>query len=314
MIYYDDAVTESFLEQWNDSTDYITAHTSGSTSAPKPVKLLKSDMKASALSTCSYFDITTSSVLVCPLSADYIAGKMMIVRALMSGATLYMERPSNNPAATHYPDIDLIAIVPSQLEGLVKNCDINKFRNVIIGGAPLSCEQIMLIHSTGLNAYSTYGMTETCSHVALKNLSGDELYHALPGYSFTTDDRSCLTIHSSVQSFGSLITNDVVNLVDGNSFKWLGRYDNVIMTGGLKVHPELVEQKIGSCLDCCFYIAPIGDSKWGQIVALYIEGDEFDTTGLLAALSKTLRPHELPRKVIFKNMFNRTKSGKIIRR
>ncbi|MDE6403821.1 MAG: AMP-binding protein, partial [Muribaculaceae bacterium] len=288
---------------------------SGSTSAPKAIKLLKADMRASALSTCRFFDINSSSILVCPLSADYIAGKMMIVRALESGATLYMERPSNNPAAIRYDDIDLIAIVPSQLQGLIENSNINKFRNVIIGGAPLSQQQISHIRSTGLNAYSTYGMTETCSHVALKNISGNDVtYHALPGYTFTVDNRSCLVVNSSVQSFGSLTTNDVVNLIDDSSFEWLGRHDNVIITGGLKVHPELVEQKISNCLDRCFYIAPVADYKWGQVVALYIEGEEFDTAKLIAGLSEILRPHELPRKVLFVKSFNRTGSGKVIRR
>ena len=314
MIHYNDDATRAFLEQWNDTNDYIVAHTSGSTSAPKPIRLLKADMKASAISTCRFFDLNESSNLLCPLSADYIAGKMMIVRAIISGANLFMEPPSNNPADIYYPDIDLVAIVPSQLKGLLNNQSKNNFNNVIIGGAPLSAEQVALIKSERLNAFSTYGMTETCSHVALKRiLNDDEAYHALPGYRFMVDNRSCLEIYSEVQSFGKLTTNDVVSLIDEKRFVWLGRYDNVIITGGLKVHPEIIEQKISSYIDGCFYIAPESDDKWGQVVTLYLEGNEYDTTQLFTILNKILRPHELPRKVIFEKSFKRTNSGKIIR-
>lgn len=315
MIIHDDRATGEFLDCWNNDQEYIVAHTSGSTGTPKSIRLLKSDMEASARSTCRFFDINAGSILVCPLSADYIAGKMMIVRALVSGATLYMEHPSSHPLIRQYGHIDLLPIVPAQLDGLLDVAASHDIGNVIIGGAPLSMEAERSLYGAGFKAYATYGMTETCSHVALRAISSesDGIYSALPGYHFKTDARSCLEIHSSLQSFGCLVTNDVVELIDYKQFKWLGRHDNVIITGGFKVHPETLERRISPFIIPDYYIASRQDKKWGRHIVLYIEGDRFDTTDLVTRLRENLKSHELPREIIFISKFDRTLSGKIVR-
>ena len=316
MITYDpdDNNVAEFLRQWNDKTDYIEAHTSGSTGKPKTIRLLKADMKASASSTCRYFGIGRGSLMVCPLSADYIAGKMMIVRALVSGADLIMEHPSNRPQIDSDRTIDLVPIVPSQLPGLIETSRRRQINNVIIGGAPLSTADETTLSGVSFAAFATYGMTETCSHVALRRLCyKDNSYEALPGYTFSTDSRSCLVIETGVQSFGSLVTNDIVELFDPRHFVWKGRFDNVIISGGLKVHPEEVESAIGNLIDARYYISGSSDPKWGSKVVLNIEADPFDTTDLLAELREKLQPHELPREVVFHKVFRQTSSGKIIR-
>lgn len=316
MIIHDDRATGEFIECWNNNQEYIVAHTSGSTGTPKSIRLLKSDMVASARSTCRFFDINAESTLVCPLSADYIAGKMMIVRALISGAALYMEHPSSHPLVRQYGHVDLLPIVPAQLDGLLDVAAGHDIGNVIIGGAPLSLDAERNLHGAKFKSYATYGMTETCSHVALRSISpeSDGIYFALPGYHFNTDARSCLEIHSSLQSFGCLDTNDVVELIDEKRFKWLGRHDNVIITGGLKVHPETLEKRISPFIRSDYYITSRPDKKWGRHVVLYIEGDMFDTADLMARLHENLKSHELPREILFENKFDRTLSGKIIRR
>lgn len=314
MIHFDDSATQRFLEQWDNSQPFIEAHTSGSTGTPKIIRLSKNDMVASATATCEYFGINASSVMVCPLSADYIAGKMMIVRAIVSGATLYMELPSNNPLLTDYPELNLVPIVPSQLPGLVNATRKQQVKNVIIGGAPLSATAEAAIERVSFKAFATYGMTETCSHVALRIIGNhNNVYEALPGYTLGIDNRSCLIINSSTQSFGQIVTNDVVTLVDERHFVWKGRYDNVIISGGLKVHPEIVEKTISKHINRELYISAGVDAKWGQRVILNIEGPEFDTEELLSALRMELKTHELPREIIFHDCFSRTKSGKIIR-
>ncbi len=316
MIYFDDENTDRFLCEWNDNNNYITAHTSGSTSEPKEIRLLKSDMIASASSTCQKFGINNKSVMLCPLSANYIAGKMMIIRALISGASLYMEKPSNQPGNLDKitKDVDLAAIVPSQLKGLLENPNNLSYHNVIIGGAPLSTAQQNLVRTSKLNAYATYGMTETCSHVALRRLlDTNSVYQAMPGYTFTIDRRCCLVINSSKQSFKQLTTNDVVRLISETEFEWLGRYDNVIITGGVKVHPETVEQTISRFIERDFYLIGEPDDKWGECVVMVIEGKWFDTTEMLDTLKPILAPHELPRRIVFIPEFQRTRSNKIIR-
>lgn len=214
--------TEKFLREWFSDSDTITAHTSGSTGKPKEIRLLKSDMVVSATATCRYFSLTSDSVLVCPLSADYIAGKMMIVRALVSGAALSMINPSNRPDLERFDRITLLPVVPSQLQSLLENGSLaKKVTNLLVGGSPVSEEIEHRISIAGYNAFASYGMTETCSHVALRRF-GDQFFEALPGIVFSTDIDSCLSISAPLFSFKSLQTNDIVNLADSTHFRWIG--------------------------------------------------------------------------------------------
>ena len=226
-----------FIAQWYDDSQYIKAHTSGSTGAPKEIDLDKNDMRASARATIEFFGLNAGSTLLLPLSPDYIAGKMQIVRAIEAGCRLIAEPPSSRPFSAYDGACTLIPVVPSQLEGLLDSPFVSRAENIIICGAPLSPGQERSLTSAGLNAYATYGMTETCSHVALRRI-GQDTYRGLPGFDFSTDSRRCLVIDSSTLSFGRLITNDMVSLSGANEFEWLGRYDNVINSGGVKFIPR----------------------------------------------------------------------------
>lgn len=307
----------SFLREWEDDRrNYIVAHTSGTTGTPKEIHLLKADMLASAKATNRFFGLNQDSVLVCPLSASYIAGKMMVVRALVSGAILYFESPSSSPLeGGNYPVIDLLPIVPAQIDSL-KNISPGQIRNVIVGGAPLSAEQETVLREMPFRAYATYGMTETCSHVALRHIDGvTPYYDAMPGISFSTDERGCLVVTAPEFSIGRLTTNDIVELYSSSSFRWLGRADNVIITGGLKVHPEMLEKQLSGLVDYPFYITSIPSAKWGREVAIVIEGSrdtDFEEM-LVDRCCKILMPHERPRHFIWVPRFNYTSSGKLIR-
>lgn len=310
-----DVTTKSFIKEWENESDYITAHTSGTTGTPQIIQLSKNDMWQSAIATCKFFNISASSTMVCPLSAEYIAGKMMIVRAIVSGATLYMIKPSNNFDLPNIHQIDLLPIVPSQLDCLINKQADTTILNVLIGGAPLSTDQEASLTNCHFNPYATYGMTETCSHVALRRIDGyNTVYTALPGFSFSVDSRDCLIIENNNFAFQKLNTNDVVQLISSTSFKWLGRHDNVIITGGLKVHPEIIEKKISNILENRnFYITSKKDEKWGEKVIMVIEGDSFCTGQLQTELAKVLERHEIPREYIFLTQMPRTDSGKIKR-
>lgn len=321
MIHFDDQSTGDFIKSWNDSNPWIEANTSGSTGQPKTIRLSKADMEASARATCQFFSIDRSSLMVCPLSANYIAGKMMIVRSMVSGAELYMEHPSNHPLSDgrwRARTIDLVPIVPSQIDGIVRNINNSgiSVRNIIVGGAPMSVRETDVLSRISGDCYATYGMTETCSHVALKNIGhGESIFRALPGYSFSTDGRGCLIIDSDTQSFKRIITNDIVKLHDETGFEWIGRHDNVIISGGLKIHPEQVERHIARLLpdNRPFYITSAPDEKWGQRAVLCIEGEPFETDTMLRELRYSLKLHELPREIKFIAHFERTQSGKIKR-
>ncbi|MDE6809104.1 MAG: AMP-binding protein [Muribaculaceae bacterium] len=309
--------TERFLEQWNDGNDYITAHTSGSTGKPKGIRLLKSDMLVSASATCSFFGITGDSMLVCPLSADYIAGKMMIVRAISSGATLAMTNPSNRPDLTRFGNIDLLPVVPSQIEGILADrTNIDRIGNLLVGGGKTAEGAEILLNESGIPSWASYGMTETCSHVAVRPLGNPSSpYTALPGIIFDTDTDNCLKIISENFSWNVMQTNDIIDLIDNRSFRWLGRRDNVINSGGIKIIPETVEQKIADLIDRPFYITGAPDPKWGEKVILFIESRcQIDTVRLADAISHAVLPHERPKEIITVERFERTLSDKIKRK
>lgn len=322
---------QRFLVEWLDNKDFIIAHTSGSTGEPKEIRLLKSDMRESARATNRFFEIGESSVLVCPLSAKYIAGKMMIVRSLEADCRLIMEEPSNAPLKAETIDliganerIALLPIVPSQIEGFISSPYKSLVDNAIVGGAPVSGLQERKMVEEGINAYSTFGMTETCSHVALRKF-GYDCYVSLPGFSFETDERGCLAITSERMSFGRLQTNDVVDLQSVSSFRWLGRADNVVISGGLKFFPETIEKKIEDVMPVPFFIAGEPSDKWGQQLVIFAELPDAETemqtdmqqqimAQVIREILQTKLEHlEMPKRLYFRNQLPRTKNGKLRR-
>ena len=310
--------TEAFLAEWSNNCDYITAHTSGSTGTPKQIRLLKKDMCASARATNIFFRISGRSTLSLPLSADYIAGKMMIVRALIAGCRLIIEHPSLHPLSNYDAGerVDLTAIVPAQLSGLLENASlIPDLGAVIIGGAPLTESQERLIVDSGMNAYATYGMTETCSHVALRRIGSEDCFTAMPDTTFETDCRGCLIINAPRFSFARLVTNDCVELLDTTHFRWLGRADNVINTGGIKVFAETLEKSLAPYAQAhIFFISGRKSERWGEEIVMTVESDgTFDRERFMREASESIERRLLPKEIIEIREIPRTASGKIIR-
>lgn len=305
---------DGFLEEWFSPAPHIIAYTSGSTGTPKEIKLLKADMELSAMTTCRFFNIDANSVLGLPLSVGYIAGKMMVVRAIVSGAALWVEAPSSRPFADFTGRIDLAAIVPAQVDGLLETGSRLSVANLIVGGAPLSLQSEMKLMGHGINGYATYGMTETCSNVALRPL-GKSRYIANDGFVFSKDERGCLVIRNSGMSFGTVVTNDVVDLVSETEFEWRGRIDNVINTGGVKVFPEDIEAKIGNMLpEGHFIITSRPHSKWGEQVILKYE-KQYCNPGkdIRDAVEALLKPYERPGEWLGVESLDRTDNGKLRR-
>ncbi|MDE6309941.1 MAG: AMP-binding protein [Muribaculaceae bacterium] len=310
---------QQFVNEWNNGDPYILVHTSGSTGKPKEIKLLKSDMLISARATCEFFHLNSKSVLVSPLSIDYIAGKMVVVRGIEANCIVIFERPSNQPlhSIKGYEHVDLLPIVPSQAQWIIDNAHtLPDIQNVIVGGAPMSPKIESGLKSLNINAWATYGMTEACSHVALRPL-GDTTFYALPHITFDTTDDNRLIINSSLMSWQQLITNDVVELISPSQFIWLGRADNVINSGGVKLHPEIIEQELAPYIPHTFYVRGIADDQLGSALQLVVEDPEghLNTTALIESLksSGAIHPYHIPRSVITLPTLPRTSSGKIIR-
>ncbi len=307
------AKTRDFIDELRSPGNHIIAHTSGSTGKAKRISLNKTDVMISAGETCRLFGIDSDSTLFLPLSIDYIAGKMMLARAETGNCRIIIEKPSNTPLSKDPGrEITLAAIVPSQIFGLLDSRWVRYVRNIIVGGAPMSDEQEKALIESGIPSYATYGMTETCSHVALRPL-GTRQFRALSHVSFSQDNRDCIVIHSDKMSFGKLVTNDIVTLVSDKEFIWRGRYDNVINSGGIKLFPEEIEKKLSPSMENRnFFITGRPNPKWGTEVVIAIEGEN-PVDNLSVILETCLSKFERPKTIIYMKEFRRTSSGKIIR-
>lgn len=305
---------EDFIRQWSDCSEWIEARTSGSTGTPKNIRLSKADMVVSAKATTDYLNIGRQSFMVCPLSIDYIAGKMMWVRGKVSGAEVLFEEPSMTPLAVDYNrEIDLVPIVPAQISGLLRSPNIDKVKHIIVGGAPLDdCQEHLL---KDLPCWATYGMTETCSHVALRRIGSDDFFTPLPGFGMSLDEAGALVIESDNMSFGRLVTNDIAEILPDGRFKIIGRRDNVIISGGKKFFPEQMESRLSGTLSGIeFYISSRPDHVWGEECVLVIKDTALTDDRLLKLCAQVLPRHEVPKAVIRLPQFEYTPTGKLKRR
>lgn len=272
-------------------------------------------MIESARMTVDFFKIGSNDHLHLPLAVDYIAGKMMVVRSIISGCKLTYEQPTSRPLANQDKACDrisLVAIVPMQIEGLMRSPLLTMIDNVIVGGASLSAKQEEILSKSPFNAFVTYGMTETSSHVALRNIKQGDRFVGLPGYIFSTDDRGCLVIEHPRMSWRRLVTNDVVELYDKHSFRWLSRYDNVINSGGLKFYPEQIEKAISHLLPAGrYFISSKPDDLLGRRLILVVDED-VDAEISTELLSKALPRYQVPKEIIRVRM-EYTSTGKIKR-
>lgn len=296
-----------FIDEWGSGATFINAHTSGSTGIPKAISLLRDDMKISAAATNQFFGINQQSFLHCPLSCNYVAGKMMLVRASVANSKVDFSKE----LISSFAQPDLISIVPAQVDQLLTFISHPNFpKTLLIGGAPLSLDQENHLLNNNINAFVSYGMTETCSHVALRQI-GYPVYAAMPHVTFSVDARNCLIINSAVMSWQEIVTNDVVELIDNKHFKWIGRFDNVINSGGVKVFPEEIESILRPFIPSGinFYITSCQHKRWGQAVVLVADTE----ITLPQEAINILKPAQRPKHIIVDNI-TFTSNNKVLRR
>lgn len=297
-----------FLLDWFDSKDFIEMQTSGTTGAPKTITISKQAMVNSALATGDFFDLQSGDKALHCLPVKYVAGKMMLVRAMIIGLDLEFVAPSSHPLLNNEIDFDFIAMVPLQAKNSLG--ELKKVKKLIVGGAAINkvLEKNLLKLTT--EVYETYGMTETITHIAARKL-GEKAFTVLPNVTIFYDDRKCLVIHAPRISDDVITTNDIVEMVNENQFIFLGRLDNIINSGGIKIMPEQVEQKLANKIQQLYFIASKPDNELGEKVILVIEGDkqEFDEN-----LFEDLDKYEKPKEIVFIPKFKVNASGKIIRK
>lgn len=310
----DDVAIFTFILEWLDDNDFITVKTSGSTGTPKKIKLQKKNVYNSASATVTYFDILEGTKALLCLPSEYIAGKMMLVRAMIAGWDLQTTSPEKNPLEKNENHFDFTAMVPYQVFHSLP--DLHKINKLIIGGGAVPWKLEEQLQQLPTNVFATYGMTETISHIAVRPINGKEksvIFSALPKVDFSLTKNGCLQINASEISEEAVITNDVVELISPTSFKFLGRIDNVINTGGVKVHPEAVEEKLSRHIIQPFFIASENDSALGERVILLVESEDHLDLEDYSEAFEALSAYEKPRNIYSLPQFVYTETGKVKR-
>ena len=281
---------EDFLSEWNNDSDRVLVHTSGSTGKPKPMMVEKKRMLNSARITCDFLGLKPGdSALLC-MSLDYIAGKMVVVRSIERHLHLISVPPSGHPLKDVDEEITFAAMVPMQVYNTLQVPEererLSRIRHLIIGGGAIDAalEQELQALPGNIAIWSTYGMTETLSHIALRRINGDESsewYQPFDSVHISQTEEGCLVIDAPQVCAETLVTNDIVeiepyiyNKVEKLRFRIKGRKDNVICSGGIKIQIEEVETLLKPHLEKPFMLAKKKDGKFGEIAVLLSEDED----------------------------------------
>ncbi|MBL7982501.1 MAG: AMP-binding protein [Flavobacteriales bacterium] len=302
----------------------LLMHTSGTTGAPKPIRIGRRDLKASARLTARTFDLKPGDRALLCLPCDFVAGKLMVVRAMVLGLDLHLVDPRGS-VLNNLRTMDrfrFAAMVPLQLHRALQENRSRveeRFDTILLGGGPASDTLIDELQQLRTKVYQGYGSTETVTHVAMRRLNGPSrqtAFHAIGDVHFGRDPRGCLVVYTPHLSTEQHVTNDLVELLDDQHFNWLGRFDNVILSGGKKIFPEQLEARTAGLIPYPHYFTGVHDDVLGQAVMLVLETELPQNEVLPEVLDKLmtiLHPHELPRRVQALRRIQRTSGGKIIR-
>lgn len=310
----EDASIGRFLMEWLNEEDSIQVSTSGSTGIPKIISIQKEQVLSSARATVKYFDLLESTKALLCLSAEYIAGKMMLVRALEAGWDLHTVHPGKNPLGDIQAHFDFTAMVPYQVFHSLEN--LHKVRKIIVGGGSIPANLEKQLQQIDTLAFGTYGMTETISHIAMRQINGSKksiYFSALPDVKFSQNSDGCLKIHAPRISEKIVETNDVVELLSPTSFRFLGRIDNVINSGGIKIHPEEVEARLSLHIKEPFFIASEKDDAFGEKLILVVESQKNLKLDDFSTAFEGISSYERPKKLYILPYFLYTETDKIKR-
>lgn len=342
---------DAFLTDWFSDSPSIRVHTSGSTGTPKEQIVRKEQMMHSALLTCRFLNLRKGDRALLCMPLEYIAGKMMVVRSLVAGLDLYLRAPSGHPFARLETPVRFAAMIPLQvynsLQVETERQRLSRTESLIIGGGAIDRVLEKEIQTFPNAVYSTYGMTETLSHIALRRLNGPHAsssYTPFPSVRISLSKEDTLVIEAPGVCDEKLETNDIARLSPDGSFTIIGRKDNIINSGGVKIQIECVEEALRSIISATFAITSVPHPKFGEAVVLLIEkeaGGEEETHSagqapqvscsrdthshpdslrgknrredLKAAIDRTLEKYQRPKFIVEVEAVPQTGSGKINR-
>ncbi len=296
--------------EWNNS-EVISFQTSGSTGTPKVITFTKEQVIRSAQRTATFFNLNKNAEVFCALPPIYVAGKMMALRAIINEWNLSWQTPSTHPDIPgHY---DFAAFTSQQCIQIIESNpnSLNRIKHVLLGGGPISDTVLQFANKIESSIWEGYGMTETLTHVALRNLKLNEGFLPLEGVQINQGANGNLIVEDTWLNLPALETTDVIEFVE-EGFVVKGRLDHVIISGGVKFFPEEIERSLSNQINQPFYIGSVPDELLGRKVVLYVEGEtDASLQHKIEALNLGVRK---PRDIVFENQFNRTASGKIIRK
>jgi O-succinylbenzoic acid--CoA ligase len=297
-----------FLLDWFDHHPDIEINTSGTTGKPKTIKIDKQAMVNSALATGDFFDLFPGNKALHCLPTKFIAGKMMFVRGFILGLDMDFVAPTSHPLFNNDTKYDFAAMVPLQAKNSLDK--LHNIKKMIVGGVGINKILEAQLAASPTEVFETYGMTETITHIAAKKI-GESAFTVLPNVTISYDENECLVIHAPRISNEVIVTNDLVQLVNENQFVFLGRIDNIVNSGGIKLIPEQIEEKLSGQINRRFYVTGKPDDVLGEKLVLVIEGDKYDIDPVtFAGLDK----YEKPKEIVFVDKFSETGSGKIMRK
>lgn len=307
-----------FLEDWFSESPVLAVQTSGSTGTPKIMHAEKTRMKASAEMTCSFLGLQKNNTALLCMPLKFIGAKMLVVRSLLYGLDLYCVKPSEHPLKNFPFAPDFLAMTPAQVHASLQNpSEAEKLKNtkhLIIGGGAINKELADALRDFPNHVWSTYGMTETLSHIALRRLNGEkrsEWYQPFDGVKVSLSEKQTLVIEAFSVCKDVLTTNDIAEIDDTGRFKIIGRSDNVINSGGIKIHAEELEEKLSAVMDRNFQISSVPDSHFGEAVVILIEnGKEEDKERYRQKFRQTLHPHFCPKHIVFVDKIPKTETDK----
>lgn len=292
------------VRNWHSDKSHFSHQTSGSTGVPKQIEISREKIKYSSQATMSFIGskANINNTLLC-INPEFIGGAMVVYRALINDLDIHIVEPGTNfiDQLAHDDQFDLVSMVPMQFEKLTQD-QISRFKVILIGGAPMPVKK----EQYKAKVYSTFGMTETVSHIALRPLS-EEVFTATGDAEIGINKDQSLKIKGTITDHKWLNTNDLIELVSNKSFKWLGRKDFVINSGGIKVNPETIEQSLQNQIEGDFMVGSMADEKLGRKVVLLMQQDHklIDFSGLT--------PYQKPKEVFFNQRIFKTESNKIDR-
>ncbi len=310
---------QAFMAEWLDGGDSVAVFTSGSTGKPKEMRATKERMRASARMTCEFLGLQEGDTALLCMPLKYIAGKMVVVRALEWGLHLVVVEPCGHPLVGLDKAPVFAAMVPIQVYNSLQVEEerelLRGIRHLIIGGGPVDDAMADALRDFPNNVWSTYGMTETLSHVAMRRVNGEAAslwYTPMRGVdvSLTTDGR--LVISAPHVCSDVLVTNDVAELRSDGAFRILGRMDNVVDTGGVKVQVEEVERLLRPYMQHDYAVTWVSDAKFGQALCLMVESDDA-TVALSAAAIEALPRYWRPRHIFAVSQLPKTETAKLCR-